>query len=855
MEETLTVGLTETEAKARAALIEVESYEVFLDLGGDPDTARSRTEIRFRCREAGATTFADMSAPTVDRVVLNGATLDPAAVRSNGRLRLQRLAATNVLKVDAQLRYSRDGRGLSRFTDPTDGATYVLGYCYPTHAPDVFCCFDQPDLGASITLVVSMPAGWDCVANGAVIERPPAGAAGTWRFATVPSMKPHDLTLCAGPYVTAWEGEHRGRGGIVPLSVRCRSSLAGSADLARAGVVVSAALGFYEQLLGVACPCDKFDVVLAPDLVPKAAQVPAFMLVNESLLHRVVDSRDDFVTMVLAHEAAHLWFGCLVEGRWWDDLWLAEALATYLSYTAGDEPLGMDSPWAEFAMRDQAAAYRADSLPSTQPVSSPVDKAADALARPSAITYSKGASVIRQLAALIGDEALRAGLRSYLTRYGGGTATLSDLIGCWSESSGRELSGWAEQWLRAPGVDTLLPEMTLALGGTVESLAVLQEPPTSMAASGPPAEGAFRTHRVAVGLYEREGDRLLRRAVVSVETHGARTLVPELNGTPAPDALIVNEGDLTFAKTRFDDWSFRALAACAMDVSDPLTETVCWNATWDMTTAAELSVGEFIDLVTRRITRKRPPPGAAALIEHAVALADYYAVPSHRADLRERIAAAALAGALQAHPGTRTQQLLAVGFAESADSASQLELLRSWLNRMSLPAGVVLDLDLRGHILATLAARDLATDDDFASFAIEDPVGGEAHSATCRALRPQPAAKETAWTEALADDQTPPMALAHARGIWSPGQEGILAPYRHRYFSQALPAVHRRDPRTAQRLAVLLYPATMADSATIAGTDAALLGGDLSEAIRMVLLDQRAILLQVIAARRGATAR
>lgn len=403
---------------------------------------------------------------------------------------------------------------------------------------------------------MSAPGGWDCIANGAVTDRPAAGQAGMWRFATVPAMKPYELALCAGPYVTVTEDESHGHGEPVRLTVRCRPELAGSAGLARADGVVRDALTFYERLLGLPCPYSKLDVVFAPELGPKGMQVPAVMLVSENFLRQLADAEDDFAVLILAHEIAHLWFGCLVEGRWWDDFWLAEALATYLSYTAGDEALGMDSPWAEFGMREQATAYRADSLPGVAPVSSPVLTASDALSRPAAITYSKGASVIRQLAALIGDDALRAGLREYLTRYRGSTATLDDLVGCWSQTSGRDLSGWAEQWLRTPGVNTLRPELTMAPDGTVRSLAVVQEPPPSATAPGSPsAPGPLRTHRIEIGVYERDGDRLRRRRVVGAELTGARTEVPELEGTSAPDALIVNDGDLTFARTRFDDRS------------------------------------------------------------------------------------------------------------------------------------------------------------------------------------------------------------------------------------------------------------------------------------------------------------
>jgi aminopeptidase N len=856
-------GCTEAEARERAALLDVESYAVSLDLAADPERVRSRVEIRFRCAEPGAATFADLRACAVTRVTCNGVSLDPGRAVSDGRLQLAGLAAANVLTVEAETGYSPGGRGLSRFADPADGGTYTFGYCYPTSAPGVFCCFDQPDLRADLALTVTAPAGWECAANGAVTRRPAGGAAGTWRFAPVPAMKPYELAVCAGPYVTAPVQAYRGADGAVRLSTRSRRALASSAGLARVGGVVRQALGYYEQLLGVRCPYPKYDVVFVPDLGPAAVSLPGLMLVSETLLPRLADPGDDFGPLVLAHEAAHLWFGCLVEGRWWDDLWLAEALATYLSYTAWEEALGLDSPWRAFCMREQAAAYRADSLPGTQPVSSPVADAAEALARPAAITYAKGASVIRQLAALIGADALRGGLRDYLARYGGAATTLGDLVGCWSRASGRDLSEWAEQWLRAPGVNTLRPQLALAADGTIRSLAVVQDPPPAdpplpaSAAPGapPPAAGPLRTHQVAIGVYDRDGTRLRRRRVAGAELTGARTVVPELAGAPAPDALIVNDGDLTFAQIRFDSRSLRALLACAMDVDDPLTEAVCWNAAWDMTTAAELSVAEFTDLAARRISGGRPPAGVAELLEHIRDGADYYAVPADRPGLRRRVAAAALDGARRAQPGSRVQRALAVGFAASAHSESQLAVARSWLNGVSLPDGVAADPELRGQILATLAARGLADDGDLDALAADNPVGGEAQRATCRALRPDPAAKEAAWAAALAAGVSPRMAQAHARGIWAPGQERILAPYRDRYFTEALPALAGQEVSVVGKLARLLYPATLADPATVAATSAALDrdgpdGRDrLGSALRTVLLEQRAILQQVLAAR------
>ena len=135
-------GCTEAEAQQRAALLAVESYAVFLDLAAGPDRIRSRAEIRFRCREPGASTFADLRARSVTRVTCNGQSLDPGRVLSGGRLHLRGLAASNVLTVDAEVGYSPGGRGLSRFADPAGGGQYAFGYCFPDSAPSVFCCFD-----------------------------------------------------------------------------------------------------------------------------------------------------------------------------------------------------------------------------------------------------------------------------------------------------------------------------------------------------------------------------------------------------------------------------------------------------------------------------------------------------------------------------------------------------------------------------------------------------------------------------------------------------------------------------------------------------------------------------------------
>lgn len=801
--------LTHSEAVSRGALIDVESYDVFLDLSEAPP--RSRTEVRFRCRTPGAATFADVCMPVVHRAVLNGAELGPAVA---GRLPLPSLAAENVLIVDAEL---AEG-SFERHADAADGTEYLHVSGFPSGAGELMACFDQPDLGGLVTLTLRAPAGWEVFASGAVVSRPAAGEAGDWRFAPVPGMEPYLMLICAGPFVT----DVRIGAGPVRLSVARRLSLAGAdgiGALGRFAEVARDSLNRYADMFRVPCPDPKYDIVFVPGLAALAMSVPGLMLVNESLLARMTDPEDDVIAVVCAHEAAHLWFGSHVSMRWWDDLWLDEAMATYVSQTADERQ------WIAFGYRSKSGAYEADELPGREPVSSPVNSSDLALSRPAPLTYSKGASVIRQAGALIGEAALIDGLGDYLVRFGGRTATVDDLVGCWSRASGRDLAGWADEWLRTAGVSTLRPAVRVA-GGRLASVAVSQDVP--------------RTHVLGVGLYDFAGSRLRRREVVRAEISGALCEVKDLAGMPVPDAIVLNDGDLGYARIRFDPRSFEALSAVAMDLGDPLTESVCWNAAWHLVTSAELPAEELVDLILRRLRGDGLPVAALEkLTERAVRCADVWAPVADRARLRSAIAEAVAADRAGARAPER--RALAAAFAASAQTAAQLDLLRERL-------GEATDAGLRATITFALAARGLADDADAAALKSLDPVAGSLNFATCQAMRPDQAVKDAAWRAALDPATDWRLAEAHAAGIWVPGQEELMAEYRDRYFGAALASLARADLSTRRRrqLARLLYPATLCDVATVeAGAEVDAYGDDCG----LVVAQQTTIMRSVLAAR------
>jgi aminopeptidase N len=802
--------LTLEEAIDRAQAIDVESYDVFLDLTAEP--VLSRTEVRFRWLRPDASTFAELRTQGVRSVTLDGVTLPPP---QDGRLRLSRAGDGDqaVLVAEAEAGYSQEGRGLSRFTDPADGASYVMAFSYPDCGPELFCCFDQPDLTATFRLAVRVPDGWECVANGQLARR----EGDVCMFTPVSGMRPYDLTFCAGPFSTAARAE----AGRTEVTVRHRHSLLGQtavASLPQFAGYARDAIAWYADRLGVPCPYPAYAIVFMPDLPAMALSVPGLMVVNERLLGRPAGADDQRSAMICAHEVAHLWFGCLVGPRWWDDVWLDEAVATYLSYAALAAIAGVSESqsWTGFAYTDKPEAYKADELPSRQPVSSPVSTARQGRDKPYGILYAKGASVIRSLAALIGDDALRRGLGDYLTRFAFSSATLDDLVGCWSRASGQDLAGWAEQWLRAEGATTI------RLDGNG---AVVQDVP--------------RRQRIGIGLYDLDGDgQLQRRSLMHAELDAERTAPP---GLASADAVVLNDQDLSYTRTRFDARSARVLTAAACQVGDPLSEAVCWNGFWLLVTSGEMPAAQFADMVGRRLQAGGlPEVGIETLLSRAVEAADTWAAPRQRAGLREQIADATRTAAGDARK-------LAIGFAASAQADGQLAVLDAWLAGKDTPGGLAVDAELRARILFTLAARGLARGEDIDALPRLDPVTGEANRATCLSMQPDLAAKEAAWSVALSPGEPARIAQACAAGIWVPGQEELMAGYRDHYFTEALPALASRELRSKSRLSRLLFPVTLVSEATIEAANTAKPSDDV---LRVAVAEQATIMRRRFTARR-----
>ncbi|MGW2819639.1 aminopeptidase N [Streptomyces sp. NPDC001443] len=836
-------NLTRDETRERAALLSVDGYEVSLDLrsavgDGDeePRTFRSVTTIRFRCAEPGASSFADLVAPSVTAVSLNGRDLDPSAVFDGSRILLEDLAADNELVVDAQCAYSRTGEGMHRFVDPEDGEVYLYTQYEPADSRRVFANFEQPDLKAPFRFEVRAPEGWTVWSNGAgeLVD-------GVWRFAETKPISTYITCVTAGPYHYVTDSYSRtfadGTTLRIPLGALCRKGLAPYFDADDVFLVTKQGLDFFHEHFDYPYPFGKYDQAFVPEYNLGAMENPGLVTFREEYIFRgkVTQASYEARANVILHEMAHMWFGDLVTMVWWDDLWLKESFADFMGTFANVGATRFTDAWITFANRRKAWAYRADQLPSTHPITADIRDLQDAKLNFDGITYAKGASVLKQLVAYVGQDAFLEGARRYFKRNAYGNTRLGDLLSVLEETSGRDMAAWARSWLQTAGVNSLTPQVLLDPEGRITELAVLQD-----AAESHPE---LRPHRVAIGLYRRTADGALERyARAEADVEGPRTVVTELAGAQAPELVLVNDDDLTYCKIRFDDTSLQTLRAHLGDLTDPLARALCWSALWSLTRDALLPARDFVDLVLRFAGRESDIGVLQMLHAWAdSALVDYVA-PQWRETGARLLTDGALTELRSAGPGSEHQLAWARFFAAAASAPADLQLLKDLLEGTDQIEGLVVDQELRWAFLEPLAAHGVADEKVLAAeLARDDTASGKRHQVRCLAARPSAAVKAQAWAQVVESDAlSNALVEATIAGFAQPSRRDLLAPYAQKYFAVIDRVWSERSIQIGMDVVRGLFPALQDSQETLDAADAWLSAHEkAAPALRRLVLEAR----------------
>ncbi|MDH6131586.1 aminopeptidase N [Kitasatospora sp. MAA4] len=841
-------NLSRDEAQQRAGILSVDGYEVHLDVTSAPDasvaTFRSTTTIRFRCDAPGSSTFVDLLAAGVRSITLNGSPLDPATAFDGVRIGVDGLAAANVLVVDADCAYSRTGEGLHRFTDPADGETYLYTHYEPAEARRVFANFEQPDLKAPYVFTVTAPAAWDVYANSAQESVEEQDGARVWRFLPTRPISTYLTAVVAGPYHVArdhWSRElPDGTRLEIPLAATCRKSLAAHFDAEEIFTVTKQGLDFFHDEFDYPYPFGKYDQCFVPEYNIGAMENPGCVTFREEYVFRsrVTAAAYEARANVILHEMAHMWFGDLVTMRWWDDLWLKESFADFMGAFSQQAATGFQSAWVTFANQRKAWAYKQDQYPTTHPITADIRDVEDAKLNFDGITYAKGAAVLKQLVAYAGRDAFFEGARQYFKRHAFGNTVLGDLLEVLAVTSGRgeqAMADWSASWLQTAGVNSLTPQLTVDAEGRITELAVLQDATAE--------QPTLRTHRIAIGLYNREADgSLVRTTRVELDVTGPRTVVEELAGRPRPALILVNDDDLTYCKIRFDADSLATVGSSLGEIREPLARALAWSACWNLTRDGLMPARDYLALVLRFAGRESEIGVLQSLHLQALGALSLYADPAWRTEGGQLLAEGALRELRLAAPGSDHQLAWARFLAETAHSDEQLQLIESLLAGHAKIDGLEVDQDLRWAFWLALSAEGRATVEQIdAELKRDNTAGGNQKAVQAMAARPTAEAKAAAWSAVVDSDELPnALVSAQTAGFAQAGQRELTAPYTPRYFELLEKIWAERSIEIAMRFVGGFFPRLQTDQPTLDATDAWLADHrDAAPALRRLVLECR----------------
>ena len=884
-------NLRHEEASWRSSVCQVPSSHVAVDV--TEATARHEATFSVRClmrldiRQRAEGLWVDFVGQAVDSLSVDG---QPVPVAWDGaRIDLPVLdPGEHTVEITARGLYSNSGQGLHRFHDPVDGATYLYTHFEPSDARRAWPVMEQPDIKTRFSLEVTHPRGWTIMSNtrpeaGGSSPQAPTGtdsACEVTSFAASRPLPSYLTALAAGPWhrVTGqWASPSR-PGLTIPLSWSCRESLAEHLDATELLDLTRAGLDLYDRAYDYGFPWDSYDSVLVPEYNLGAMENPGCVTFNEDLyLFRgpVTRSQRAGRANTILHEMCHMWFGDLVTPTWWEDTWLKESFADHQGTWAEAEAAGYTEAWVSFASTRKAWAYLEDSRPATtHPIVAQVDDVEAARQAFDGITYAKGAAVLKQLVAHVGQEAFLKASGLLFERRAYGNASLDDFLHVLSQISGHDMHDWARAWLHTAGPSVITDELVVH-EGRIASLTLRQEGTDPVT-----GQSVLRPHTLVVGLYSFDGDGALvrtHRLPVSLETGSLD--VAEAVGLPAPDLVVVNDEDLTYAIVRPDDASLSCLITSLGSLRDPMARSLAWSMLHNLVRDAVIDAALFVQAVLAHADDDTEPSTLTILLNQALRVASRYAGPHTRRALLERL----LADDSMEPPGQKDPVVLHGGWgrlrAAAPGSDAQIVRARAWLDAAgqagllgegrsvqvsarvrgilegALP-GLELDADMRWRALTALAQLDAVRAGELEAQQKADPTAsGITHHLRASSSMPRQDLKAEVFDRLLNDTSLSNDHIdALVAGFAVDAHRDLTAAFTSRYLHELQGLWAGRGQEIATRLVVGLFPASGDEADAQAVEDWLAKHPEAPSALRRLILKSVDDLRRALTARRTGSA-
>jgi aminopeptidase N len=842
------LNITRNEAIQRAGLVSDPVYTVSLELDGKGETFSCFASIDFKAQE-NSNTWIDLVSPLVESVWLNGEELNVKEVFNGTRIQLRNLKPENKLKIKAQCSYMNTGEGLHRHIDPVDNEVYIYTQFEVPDCRRVFPVFEQPDIKGVLNLTVKAPTKWTVISN---TETPaPKNIEDNfsiWTFNQTPKMSSYLYAICAGPYAKKTD-IYEGKFGKYPLAIFVRPSLSQYLDHEEIFEVTKQGFKWFEEKFQIGYPFKKYDQVFVPEFNAGAMENVGCVTFRDEYIFRSRTTRTAYESRAntILHELAHMWFGDLVTMKWWNDLWLNESFAEWAAHWASSGATQYNEAWTLFHVQRKAWAYRQDQLPSTHPIAANMPDLDSVYENFDGITYAKGASALRQLVAWVGEENFLKGLKNYFEKHAWKNTELKDLLNELSISSGRELDSWSKIWLESSGATLLRPDIEVDENNLITKLLINQEPPSSP----PGLDPVLRPHRLALGVYEKQENKLVRTKRIEVDVVGGQTEIKELVGTKRPDLLLINDDDLTYAKIRLDSHSLNTATKEIASIESSLSRALIWGAVWDMVRDAEVGTGKYLDLVLAGIEKETDIGLVQQVLMQCRSAIDVFADRKNRKNYNIKLATGLEKLINLAKPGSDRQLALLRTFSAVATTEEQINKVAQILDGTEKIEGLVVDTDLRWALLRRLVVVGKRGEKEIAEeLKKDDTVMGREHAAGAKAAMPSLDAKQKAWEQVINNENLTNSELhSILAGISYMDHEEVLRNFVDKYFDSVSSLWNARTHEIGQSLVTGLFPSTNINLDVIKKCDEFLQKNkELAVGARRIIIEQRDSLARALKA-------
>ena len=760
-------GIPRALAQERAARVSDLHYRLAYRLEPHAATTEATEEIRFQLRDASTLLLLDFRDGAIAELRVNGLVL--AAEIEHGHLLLPASALrVGENKVDANFTANIGvaGKAITRFDDRDDGSEYLYTLFVPMDAEMAFPCFDQPDLKGRFTLAITAPDAWTVISNSAPQGTRAAGAGlRETQFGGTEPISTYLFAFAAGPFVNVHPQAE------MP-NVWVRKSQAAKAEDAVPAVQETAAEGirYLSNYFAQPFPFPKYEMVLIPGFAYGGMEhAGATFLREESVIFRTVPTAINRLNrdVVVLHELTHQWFGDFTTMRWFDDLWLKEGFAQYMAYKTLAALRPNDNIWQRFYQSIKPAAYGIDETQGTTPIYQDIPNLDDAKSAYGAIVYSKAPGVLKQLNYVLGDAAFQRGLQIYLAQHRYGNATWKDLIGAFQTASGRDLTAWADMWIRHRGMPRVDTEWS-CYGGRLASLRLTQTP----------VPGGDDLWPIATEVALRYADGSVKTLRAELQMRSANVPLPA-EGEPCPEWVFANNDDHAYGLFLLDAKSQAAVMQQVATTPDLFRRTLLWGALWDAVREVQLDPAAYAKLALDALPGERDELLAASLLGRTQTAVHRYVSATARRELLLRGAAMAIDRML--HDEDHDLRIVwfrsLTGFgAQGVGEAAMRQLLAG---QLAIPGVELRHQDCWSLVTALIAYGDPEAGTYFNAEQKRDPSGdGRKFAYVAQAARPDAATKAHYFNDYLHNPQQSEDWIQSSLGAFNFWNESELtAPY------------------------------------------------------------------------------